>query len=71
MALIGRRQRAYGEDHELTPLDRSGVRLSSRQVRHSVRDFAGKRVAFGCDYRATIARTLLAAWSGCCSSTSL
>ncbi len=60
MALIGKRGHAYGEDHELTPIDRFGVWLSSRQVRRSVRDFAGKRVAdIGCGYRATIARTLL------------
>jgi 2-polyprenyl-3-methyl-5-hydroxy-6-metoxy-1,4-benzoquinol methylase len=60
MALIGRRRHAYGEDHELTPIDRFGVWLSSRQVRRSVPDFAGKRVAdVGCGYRATIARTLI------------
>ena len=60
MALISRRRHAYGEDHELTAIDRFGVRLSSRKIRRSVRDFAGKRVAdVGCGYRATIARTLL------------
>jgi len=60
MALIDRREHAYGEDHELTPIERFGVWLSSRQIRRSVPDFAGKRVAdVGCGYRATIARTLL------------
>jgi SAM-dependent methyltransferase len=60
MALTGRRQHAYGEDHQLTPVDRFGVWLSSVQIRRSVRDFTGLRVAdVGCGYRATIARTLL------------
>jgi 2-polyprenyl-3-methyl-5-hydroxy-6-metoxy-1,4-benzoquinol methylase len=60
MALTSRRQHAYGEEHELSPIDRFGVWLSSRQIRRSVRDFSGKRVAdIGCGYRATIARTLL------------
>jgi 2-polyprenyl-3-methyl-5-hydroxy-6-metoxy-1,4-benzoquinol methylase len=55
-----RRQRAYGENHQLTWIDRFGVWLSSRQIRRSVPDFAGKRVAdVGCGYRATIARQLL------------
>src|SRR5215472_13247993 len=54
------RQHAYGEDGQLTRIDRLGVWLSSRQVRRSVPDFAGKRVAdVGCGYRATIARQLL------------
>lgn len=60
MALIGRRERAYGEDHDLTPIERFGVWLSSWQIRRSVADFSGKRVAdVGCGYRATIARALL------------
>jgi len=51
---------AYGEDHQLGPIDRFGVRLSSRQIHRSVPDFRGKRVAdVGCAYRATIARALL------------
>jgi 2-polyprenyl-3-methyl-5-hydroxy-6-metoxy-1,4-benzoquinol methylase len=54
------RQHAYGEDHQLTSIDRFGVWLSSRQIRRSVPDFTGKRVAdVGCGYRATIARLLL------------
>jgi SAM-dependent methyltransferase len=54
------RQRAYGEDHALTAIDRFGVWLSSRQIHRSVRDFTGRRVAdVGCGYRAGIARTLL------------
>src|SRR5262245_1996371 len=55
-----RRQKAYGEEHDLTVIDRFGVWLSSRQIRRSVRDFSGLRVAdVGCGYGATIARTLL------------
>jgi 2-polyprenyl-3-methyl-5-hydroxy-6-metoxy-1,4-benzoquinol methylase len=62
MAPIDRQQRehAYGEDRQLTAIDRFGVWLSSRQIRRSVRDFTGRRVAdVGCGYRATFARTLL------------
>jgi len=60
MALTGRRRHAYGEEHDLTPIDRFGVWLSSVQIRRSVGDFTGRRVAdIGCGYRATIARTLL------------
>lgn len=60
MAFISRRRHAYGEDHQLTLIDRFGVWLSSRQIRRSVSDFRGKRVAdIGCGFRATIARALL------------
>jgi 2-polyprenyl-3-methyl-5-hydroxy-6-metoxy-1,4-benzoquinol methylase len=62
MVPSGRQQRehAYGEDHDLTAIDRFGVWLSSRQIRRSVGDLTGRRVAdVGCGYRATIARTLL------------
>lgn len=60
MALTARRDRSYGEERRLTPVDRFGVWLSSRQVRRSVRDFTGRRVAdIGCGYHATIARALL------------
>jgi 2-polyprenyl-3-methyl-5-hydroxy-6-metoxy-1,4-benzoquinol methylase len=60
MAPAERRQHAYGEVRRLTPVDRFGVWLSLRQVRRSVPDLAGKRVAdIGCGYRAVIARALL------------
>ena len=60
MALSDRRRHAYGEVHELSPIDRFGVWLSARQIRRSVRDLTGKRLAdIGCGYRATIARSLL------------
>jgi SAM-dependent methyltransferase len=55
-----RRRSAYGQEHRLSKVDRFGVWLSSRQVRRTVGDFAGKRVAdVGCGYRATVSRTLL------------
>jgi SAM-dependent methyltransferase len=54
------RQRAYEQDHTLTPVDRFGVWLSSRRLRRSVPGFAGRRVAdVGCGYNARFARTLL------------
>jgi SAM-dependent methyltransferase len=56
----GRRQHAYGEHRQPTALDRFGVWLSSRQIRRSVGDFTGKRVAdVGCGYRAAFASTIL------------
>jgi SAM-dependent methyltransferase len=53
------RETSFGEQYRLTPVDRFGIWLSSRQIRrHST--FAGKRVAdFGCGYHATLARTLM------------
>jgi SAM-dependent methyltransferase len=55
-----RRRHSYGEDHDLSRIDRFGVWLSARQIRRSVPDFNGRRVAdIGCGYHATIARTLL------------
>jgi SAM-dependent methyltransferase len=62
MALIGRqtRQRAYGQDHSLSWVDRFGVWLSTLQINRHVPTFAGKRVAdVGCGYEARFARTLL------------
>jgi SAM-dependent methyltransferase len=62
MVLIGKdvRQRALGQDHWLTPVDRFGVWLSSRRMRRSVSGFVGKRVGdVGCGYHALFARTLL------------
>src|SRR2546423_14013858 len=64
MALTGRdlRQRAYGQDHRMTPIDRLGVWLSARQVRRSIGTLAGKRVAdIGCGYHASLAASLLPA----------
>lgn len=62
MALTGRdlRRRAFGQDHELSLVERFGMWLSSRRIRRSVSSFAGKRVAdVGCGYHAHFARTLL------------
>jgi 2-polyprenyl-3-methyl-5-hydroxy-6-metoxy-1,4-benzoquinol methylase len=62
MALTGKhiRRRAFAQDHGLSPVDRFGIWLSSRRIRHNVGSFAGKRVAdVGCGYRALFARTLL------------
>lgn len=62
MDLSGRhlRQRAYGQDQTLTPVDRFGVWLSSQQINRHVPTFTGKRVAdIGCGYQARFSRTLL------------
>ncbi len=54
------RERSYGEDGSLSPVDRFGVWLSGRQIRKAVPDFEGKRVGdFGCGYHASFARTVL------------
>ncbi len=54
------RKEAYGETWALTPVDRFGVWLSAWQIRRSVADFRGLRVAdIGCGYQARFARTIL------------
>ena len=54
------RNRAYGQDHDLTAVDRFGVWLSSRRIRRTAGSFSGLRVTdVGCGYHATVARTLL------------
>ncbi|MBO0728511.1 MAG: methyltransferase domain-containing protein [Acidimicrobiaceae bacterium] len=54
------RARAFAQDHGLSPVDRFGIWLSSRRIRRTVGDFAGKRVAdFGCGYHALFAQSLL------------
>jgi 2-polyprenyl-3-methyl-5-hydroxy-6-metoxy-1,4-benzoquinol methylase len=54
------RQRAYGQDHTLSPVDRFGVWLSGRRINRAVGDFANKRVGdFGCGYQAAFACSLL------------
>jgi 2-polyprenyl-3-methyl-5-hydroxy-6-metoxy-1,4-benzoquinol methylase len=62
MVLPGRdrRRSAYGQERGLSKVDRFGVWLSSQQIRRTVGDFDGKRVAdIGCGYAATVSRTLL------------
>jgi len=50
---------SFGQDYQLTPVDRLGVWLSARQLRRNAQ-FAGKYVGdFGCGYQASFARTLL------------
>jgi SAM-dependent methyltransferase len=54
------RATSFGEGYNPTLVDRFGVWLSARQIRHFVPEFRGKRVAdFGCGYHATFSRTLL------------
>src|SRR5258708_34663075 len=54
------RDRSYGEEGSLSPVDRFGVWLSGRQIRKAVPDFTGKRVGdVGCGYQASFARTVL------------
>jgi SAM-dependent methyltransferase len=56
----GQRRRAYGQDRELSGVDRLGVWLSSRRILRSGGELAGRRVAdIGCGYHAAFARTLL------------
>jgi SAM-dependent methyltransferase len=53
------RRAAFGEGYRLTPVDRFGIWLSSRQIlKHA--SFAGRRVAdFGCGFHAPLVRTML------------
>jgi SAM-dependent methyltransferase len=54
------RTTSFGERRDLSPVDRFGVWLSKRQIRHTVGDLAGKDVAdFGCGYDATTMRGYL------------
>jgi 2-polyprenyl-3-methyl-5-hydroxy-6-metoxy-1,4-benzoquinol methylase len=56
------RNRAYGQHHALTAVDRLGIWLSSRRIRRTVGNFSGMRVVdVGCGYHATVARALLPA----------
>jgi SAM-dependent methyltransferase len=51
---------SFGEGYSLTPVDRFGIWLSARRLRHEVGTFAGKRVGdFGCGYDATFVRSVL------------
>jgi 2-polyprenyl-3-methyl-5-hydroxy-6-metoxy-1,4-benzoquinol methylase len=53
-------ERSFGEDYELTAVDRFGVWLSGRRIHKEAGGFAGKRVAdFGCGYDATFVRSIL------------
>jgi len=52
--------RSFGQEYELTPVDRFGVWLSARRIRREAGGFAGKRIAdLGCGYDATFVRSIL------------
>jgi SAM-dependent methyltransferase len=54
------RDASFGQDGDLTLVDRFGVWLSSRQIRRHVRSFDGLTIAdVGCGYEATFARRVL------------
>ena len=54
------RTQAFGQANTLSPIDRFGVWLSGRRVRHEVGGLRGKDVAdIGCGFNATFARTLV------------
>ncbi len=60
MATEPARTSAYGEDRDLSVVDRFGVWLSARAIRRHVRSFAGLRVGdLGCGYDARFVRTVL------------
>jgi SAM-dependent methyltransferase len=55
------RERSFGQDRSLTPVDRFGVWLSGRAIHHAVESFRGVRLGdFGCGYDAGFVRTVLA-----------
>jgi SAM-dependent methyltransferase len=55
------RSTSFGQADDLTVVDRFGVWLSQRQIRHTVGDLAGRDVAdFGCGYEAKTMRHYLA-----------
>ena len=52
--------RSFGQEYQLTPVDRFGVWLSARRIRREASGFAGKRIAdLGCGYDATFVRSIL------------
>ena len=54
------REHSYGQNRQLTFVDRFGVWLSARQIRRYAGPLTGKRIGdFGCGYRATFARSIL------------
>jgi SAM-dependent methyltransferase len=54
------RSTSFGQADDLTVVDRFGVWLSQRQIRHTVGDLAGRDVAdFGCGYEAKTMRHYL------------
>lgn len=54
------RTTSFGQDRQLTFVDRLGVWLSLRKIRHSVGDLARRRVAdFGCGFEARFATSVV------------
>lgn len=52
--------RSFGQEYELTPVDRFGVWLSARRVLNETGGLMGKRIAdFGSGYQATFVRSVL------------
>jgi 2-polyprenyl-3-methyl-5-hydroxy-6-metoxy-1,4-benzoquinol methylase len=55
------RDAAFGQDGQITPVDRAGVWLSGHQIRRTVGSIDGKDVGdFGCGFQAAYMRTVLA-----------
>jgi SAM-dependent methyltransferase len=60
MTVADSRTTSFGQSKDLSVVDRFGVWLSRRQIRHTVGDLAGRDVAdFGCGYEATTMRGYL------------
>jgi SAM-dependent methyltransferase len=54
------RTESYAQSYKLTPVDKLGVWLSSRQIRRWVPTFSNARIGdIGCGYQATFVRTIL------------
>jgi 2-polyprenyl-3-methyl-5-hydroxy-6-metoxy-1,4-benzoquinol methylase len=54
------RNKSYGQDYQLSVLDRFGVWLSSRKIRSTVANMNGLSVAdFGCGFNASFIRSIL------------
>jgi SAM-dependent methyltransferase len=54
------RDKSYGQDYQLSVLDRFGVWLSSRKIRSAVKNMNGLSVAdFGCGFNASFIRSIL------------
>ena len=54
------RQRSFGQDRRLSPVDRAGIWLSDRRIRGAIGPLLGKTLAdIGCGFNATLGLTLL------------
>lgn len=54
------RSESFGQSGAPSPVDRFGVWLSGRRIRHETRSLRGKRVAdIGCGFNATFARSII------------